>query len=152
ALHPRRARWQIGALIGVLVGAALLGGVLVRGASAAPSTPTPTTFYACVNPAAGGHIAMTTATGTCAPPDTKISWNQTGPAGPAGPQGPQGSQGPQGATGPQGPQGPAGPTQTPQVQEASHSKVIPAMSGSGFATVSCPAGMIATGGGFSTQT
>jgi hypothetical protein len=37
------------------------------------------------------------------------------------------------------------------VQEVVNSKVIPAMSGNGFASVNCPAGMISTGGGFSIQ-
>jgi hypothetical protein len=38
------------------------------------------------------------------------------------------------------------------VQEVSGDKVIPAMSGSGFVALSCPAGTIATGGGYSITT
>jgi hypothetical protein len=41
----------------------------------------------------------------CTPPETQISWNQTGQPGPVGPQGPKGDTG---AAGPAGPQGPAG--------------------------------------------
>jgi hypothetical protein len=85
-------------LLGALVAATLLGALLARGVSAALATETPTTYYPCVN-LAGGHIAMTTARGTYAPPETKISWNQLGPVGPTGPQGPSGPSGPQGPPG-----------------------------------------------------
>jgi hypothetical protein len=84
-----------------------------------------------------------------------------GPAGPAGPQGEPGAAGPagtkgetgerglqgiQGEAGPQGPKGDSGSSQF-QVQMVSTSKTF---SSGGLETVSvtCPAGMIATGGGF----
>jgi hypothetical protein len=69
---------------------------------------------------ANGHLrVIDSATDSCLPGETAISWSQTGPQGPqgaVGPQGPQGAvgpQGPQGAVGPQGPQGAVGP-QGPQ--------------------------------------
>jgi hypothetical protein len=137
-------------LIGSLVGVALLSALAVRVVSAATATPTPTTYYACINLAGGGHIAMTTADGTCHASETKISWNQTGPEGPAGAQGPAGPAGLTGPQGPQGPQGPAGPTQSPRTQTviASEDTIIPAMSGQLGSLAICPAGTVVTGGGY----
>jgi len=72
------------------------------------------TYYACVTTATGA-IDIVSKTATCKSGQTKISWNQAGPAGPAGPKGATGATGPAGpkgatgATGAQGPQGPAGP-------------------------------------------
>src|SRR5215475_13981938 len=93
-------------LISPLVGAVLLFGFLVSGATAAA---TPTTYYACVNPNSGS-IYMVQQNQNCKSPEyTRISWNQTGPAGPGGPAGPAGPQGTQGPAGPAGMQGPEGP-------------------------------------------
>jgi len=46
--------------------------------------------------------------GRCSRSQTRVSWNQQGPAGPQGGQGPQGTVGAQGAQGPAGVQGPPG--------------------------------------------
>lgn len=48
--------------------------------------------------------------GRCKSSQTRVTWNQQGPAGPQGAQGPQGATGAAGATGAQGPQGPVGVT------------------------------------------
>jgi hypothetical protein len=127
ALKPR----FLPRLVSPLVGAVLLGGFLVSGASA---TSTPTTYYACVN-FTSGTIYMIQGDGQCKSSEyTKISWNQTGPAGPPGPQGPQ---------------GPAGPTQTASIQTVvSPVQNIPAMGGQDAAQAVCPTGTVLTGGGF----
>jgi hypothetical protein len=66
--------------IGVLAGAALLGGLTYERAEAN------TTFTGCLN--AGGSITRvaigTSPKGSCSPNETQISWNASGPAGPAG--------------------------------------------------------------------
>jgi hypothetical protein len=68
-----------------------------------------------------------------------------GPAGSQGPAGPQGTTGPVGAQGAIGPQGPAGPPAgLPETVESAPSQE----SGQDRTEdVSCPAGMLATGGG-----
>ena len=72
---------------------------------------------------------------------------QQGPAGPQGPVGPEGPAGPIGPAGPQGPQGEQGPPGLAGVHEV-------AAPGSSDSTdqkresVRCPAGEVATGGGF----
>jgi hypothetical protein len=59
---------------------------------------TGSTINGCYSP--GGALrVLTSASPTCPPGDTVITWSQTGPQGPAGPQG---------GTGPAGPAGPAG--------------------------------------------
>ena len=89
---PRRV-----AVTGVLVAAAMLGGL-----SAAPAEAT--TYTGCLN--SGGEIKRVAIgnvpKGSCSPNETQISWNSDGPAGPPGPPGPAGP------AGPAGPQGPAG--------------------------------------------
>jgi hypothetical protein len=63
-----------------------------------------------------GNLRIIDADGRCLRSETRITWNQEGPAGAQGPAGPQGEVGPAGpqgepgAPGPEGPQGPAGPT------------------------------------------
>ena len=61
-------------------------------------------------------------------------------------QGPRGPQGLRGAPGPRGPAGPAGLTGVGQ--SVSNSGTIPANASDTPVTVNCPAGMVATGGGF----
>ena len=69
---------------------------------------------ACVNKGSGG-MRLVAAGVACQASETRILWNDEGPAGPAGPAGatgpagPAGPAGPVGATGPAGPSGPAGP-------------------------------------------
>jgi hypothetical protein len=67
-----------------------------------------TTFYACVTKSSGA-IRMVSQATTCKTTESKIMWNQTGPAGPAGPKGSAGPEGPAGPSGPQGPAGSVGP-------------------------------------------
>lgn len=124
-------------LVGPIIAAVLLA--LLLAANVAADT-TPATYYACVNQN-NGTIRMTTANGTCNGNETKISWNQVGPAGP---QGPAGATGPQG---PQGPQGPAGLTQHLTLLEADSEEIIvpPGASRAGVAV--CPTGSFAITGG-----
>ncbi|WP_418320651.1 DUF1566 domain-containing protein [Piscinibacter sakaiensis] len=79
---------------------AVLIGMLVL-----PQSAQAETFYACVK---GKKLRMVGADDGCKKKETKISWNDVGPAGPPGPPGPKGDRGPQGAMGPPGPAGPAG--------------------------------------------
>lgn len=64
----------------------------------------------------------------CTTSETKVTWNQTGPAGAPGPAGATGPAGPSGAAGPAGPPGPAGPS-----------------GALGLAGRSCPTGQSVTG-------
>lgn len=86
--------------LGMLTAWSLFG---IPGSAFAQST----TFYACVDGAKGG-IRMVDAATVCGKSESKIQWNDPGPAGPQGPTGPSGATGPTGPTGPQGPAGPAG--------------------------------------------
>jgi Collagen triple helix repeat (20 copies) len=89
---------------------------------------------------------------TCAKSELEVEWNQVGPEGPAGPQGvqgvtgPAGPEGPAGPTGPAGPQGPAGPAGTVNLKQATNNFGI--APGASEATVDCPDGTVATGGGY----
>src|SRR6266851_5996580 len=64
---------------------------------------------ACFKSSSGLLRVIDTATDSCGPSETAISWSQTGPQGPAGPPGANGLPGPQGAVGPAGPAGIQGP-------------------------------------------
>jgi hypothetical protein len=98
---------------------------------------TSTTYYACVN-MHSGTIRMTTADGTCLSTETKINWNQVGPAGPAGPTGP---------TGPMGPAGPAGANQQLTVTSVVGDTITVNPGQSGIAFARCPSNSIALPGG-----
>lgn len=50
-------------------------------------------IHGCYKNATGGLRVIDSATDTCRPNETAISWNQVGPAGATGPQGPQGPSG-----------------------------------------------------------
>jgi len=82
---------------------------------------------ACFKTSSGLLRVIDTATDSCGPSETAISWSQTGPQGPAGPTGANGLPGPQGAVGPagpagaQGPKGDPGPTGAPGPQGAAGS-------------------------------
>jgi hypothetical protein len=56
------------------------------------------TYYACVTNS-NGDIVIVSKTATCKSGQTKIQWNETGPAGP---KGATGAAGPAGQTGPKG--------------------------------------------------
>jgi hypothetical protein len=89
------------------VAAATLGLAAYAGVSAA--TPSPTTFYACMNTSTKvipGSIT-TSSSLTCGKGMAVVSWNSVGPQGP---QGIQGIQGPKGATGSPGAPGTPGST------------------------------------------
>jgi hypothetical protein len=137
--------------LGPIIVAALLALLLATNVGA---DTTATTYYACVNTHLGS-IRMTTASGRCLSAETKISWNQVGPAGPAGlqgatgpagPQGPQGPAGPQGPTGATGPAGPAGGNQHLSISLVSTSPITLAPNVSSIEEVTCPAGTFAIGG------
>src|SRR6266852_2857294 len=63
---------------------------------------------ACINPG-NGMMRLVDSSTACHNNETRVSWNETGPAGPPGPTGPAGPAGPTGATGPAGPTGATGP-------------------------------------------
>jgi collagen triple helix repeat protein len=76
------------------------------------------------------------------------AWVDTGAVrGPEGPAGPQGTQGPQGPQGPQGTQGPAGPSGVLGYEIVVGTPVAIASGAFATATVTCPAGKVALGGG-----
>jgi len=83
-----------------------LGTFLVAG-SASADTPA-RQIEACVLKLTGS-VRIVTAAQSCYSLETRVTWNQTGPAGAQGPAGPAGAAGSQGPAGPAGPQGPAGP-------------------------------------------
>ncbi|MCL2769604.1 MAG: hypothetical protein FWD42_05770 [Solirubrobacterales bacterium] len=142
----------------VVFGASAL---LATGAAAGALAATrggPSTITACVHRHGGGLYLRA----HCARRDRHISWNiqgppgAQGPRGPAGsargsgPRGPQGKPGSQGKPGPpgkqggQGLQGPAGPSTLPRTTIAQATVKADV---NGDATISCPPGAIATGGG-----
>jgi hypothetical protein len=99
-----------------------------------------------------GEIRIVDAAGNCKSNETALSWNVIGPVGPQGPQGdpgPQGPEGPTGPTGPQGPPGPTGPQGAPgQVDMGVFVNDFAIQPGQSRASVSCPDGWEATGGGY----
>jgi uncharacterized protein YjbI with pentapeptide repeats len=72
------------------------------------TTPTTTTYYACVTSKGDIYRVRVGQPYSCIGSDAKISWNQAGPPGPQGLTGPRGIQGVPGTTGPQGVQGEPG--------------------------------------------
>lgn len=111
-------------------------------------------IHGCYLPSSGNLSLATSVPATCRTGFTAISWNQTGPQGLQGVQGipgTNGTNGVDGATGPagldgaQGPTGPAGPAGVTgyQVVTAETTGLNPGDT----ATVSCPAGKHALGGG-----
>jgi hypothetical protein len=67
----------------------------------------------------GGNLRVIDAAGSCKPSETRIQWNEQGPAGAqgaVGPAGPTGAVGPAGPAGAKGETGPAGPTGAPGPQ------------------------------------
>jgi hypothetical protein len=79
-----------------------------------PAAADAAVLEACVNKGSGMMRLVDAAT-NCHANESRVQWNEVGPAGPAGPTGPTGPTGatgptgPTGATGPTGPTGPAGP-------------------------------------------
>lgn len=91
-------------------GAAVLAatGVAVAGfSSGPPPAPSDNVIEACVS-SNNGAVRIVKATDACAPGESRIAWNQTGPTGPKGDQGIQGIQGVQGVRGLTGPKGDKG--------------------------------------------
>ncbi|GIF49541.1 hypothetical protein DFJ67_4818 [Asanoa ferruginea] len=101
------------------------------------------TIYACVNNRTGDVRIPNPFNGggqRCNKGERWVVWNVQGPRGP---------QGERGAPGPRGPAGPAGPAGLTGVgQSVPNSGSIPANSSDTPVTANCPAGMVATGGGF----
>jgi Collagen triple helix repeat (20 copies) len=85
-----------------------IGSVLfLVGAFAPAARSQNVTYYGCVGNLTG-VLRVVSATTVCLSIETKIQWNEIGPAGPIGPAGAAGAKGATGPTGPTGPQGPAG--------------------------------------------
>lgn len=85
-------------LIVALALALVFGGFVIGHASSSEATASPTTYYACVK--AGTMSKVGTSRPTClGKGNTRISWNQVGPAGPAGSPGAAGATGAPGAPG-----------------------------------------------------
>lgn len=107
-------RGRAPAWIGLLLGGALIGGLVTGTAVAATDgSDGDRLIHGCVNPSGNLRIVDSA---TCKQNETLLSWNQRGPVGPQGEKGdkgdtgPQGPQGIPGEPGPSGPPGPAGPT------------------------------------------
>jgi hypothetical protein len=79
--------------------------------------------------------------GSCPAGYVALPWNQTGPQGPAGPAGATGP------AGPQGPQGPAGITSMTTASADMQPFGLPGSPSEPYATATCPAGTVVTGGG-----
>lgn len=118
---------------------------------------------ACYTKSGGTLRVIDSSVTTCKSSETSLAWNQVGQQGPQGIPGAQGETGPQGASGPQGAQGTQGIQGPPGEQGAQGEPGIGGVSGvekvigdqvtiaSGerdTASASCPAGKVATGGGY----
>lgn len=148
-LVPRRP------LLAVLMSAAA---TLVIGGAAYASIPAAGgVINGCYSASSGELQLLTSSTDTCRHSQTAISWNQTGPQGPQGLQGIQGpiglpgtngtngTNGAAGATGPIGPQGTAGSNGVSGYQIVT--LVTTGLNAGDAASVSCPVGKQALGGG-----
>jgi len=95
----------------VRVAAGLAVAALVVGGGAALAAP-PTTggvITACHDNRGQGALRIVAEDAACKANETRLQWNQQGPAGEPGPQGANGLAGPAGPQGPAGERGPAGP-------------------------------------------
>lgn len=127
-------------------------------------------IHACAGP--NGQLRVVAAEEPCRKPETRLSWNQQGPAGLPGQNGAQGEPGPRGDPGPPGPrgeQGPAGPPgargepgeQGPPGPAGSRAvdglEIVTKLSARDSSTwrmlgVNCPTGKVAISGGVSLST
>jgi hypothetical protein len=153
----KRIAWVAAAAVG---GAGLVVGV--AGASVPDADGVIHGCYAKSNNVlqAKGDLRVVDAGVACKSTELPVSWNQQGQPGATGPQGPAGAQGPEGPAGPQGPEGPAGPAgpagpEGPQGPAGGIGAVHEVFDIGSFdsvatkrLTVHCPAGELATGGGF----
>jgi Collagen triple helix repeat (20 copies) len=108
-------RRKIPRILGAIAAASV---ALVAYAGISAATPSPTTFYACMNKTKDvvpGSIT-TSSSLNCGGSQVVVSWNSVGPRGATGSQGPAGPSGPKGPTGSQGPAGPTGPMGAPGSQ------------------------------------
>lgn len=94
--------------IALLVAPLLIAAYYVRAQSAQVIT-------ACVDQKEG-YLRVIDASEACRSGETRLTWNQVGPAGPQGEPGPPGAPGPQGAPGVAGEPGPPGPPGEPGPQ------------------------------------
>lgn len=119
-------------------------------------------IHSCVTKV-GGTVRVVDATNTCLLTESPLDWNVQGAAGPMGPQGPAGpagsggAPGPKGDTGPAGPggpAGPAGPTGPAGGVRGAHEVFVlsPHDANDKYKDVRCPAGEVATGGGYNIET
>lgn len=91
------------------------GNITINGATEPPGA------LRVIDPTITSPAGLPNPAGACQKEETKITWNQKGPAGaqgPGGSQGPPGLPAVQGPPGPQGPAGPQGPPGLPAVQSA----------------------------------
>jgi hypothetical protein len=88
--------------------AVAVAAVVVGGGVAVAAAPDPAgVITGCVN-TGSGHLRVIEATDPCKPNETRIQWNQEGPAGAVGPAGAAGAVGPAGPAGPSGAPGEKG--------------------------------------------
>ncbi len=149
-----KLRWGL-----VAAAAAFAGGTAVVGAQSAGQ------IRACAN--TSGLVKVIGPGASCLPNETPLSWNiqgvpgpkgetgatglrgETGATGPAGPQGETGATGLRGETGATGPAGPPGPTAlTGWLPRVTSNQVFVNPGERVEGTVTCPAGKVATGGGY----
>jgi hypothetical protein len=156
------------------VGASVLALAAASGIAYAAVPDPGGTITACAHNGSGELRLLDPSQSACKQDESRLTWNQTGPTEPAGPQGPAGATGPQGPqgdtgaqgtkgdTGAQGPagsagaagvQGPKGDTGAQGPAATADAVVVDGVSANDdsdvkVAYVPCPAGMIATGGGF----
>src|SRR6476620_2089703 len=101
-LRPVRKKSRALILIGGIVVAGLIGQpVLAQAATGS------TVITGCYD--GQGNLRVIDSNKSCKGGETRIVWNQSGPAGPAGPQGATGATGAKGATGATGATGAIGP-------------------------------------------
>jgi hypothetical protein len=155
-------------LIGVLVALVAAGAGMAAGTIALSEIVGPDgVIHGCYK-VSNGQLRVVPAGTACGSGELAVEWNQTGPqgpqgiqgpqgekgdtgdTGPAGPQGIQGPPGPQGEQGIQGPPGPEGPagTGTLQTIRVQGPTVAVGSLSAGTSVAACPAGWVATGGGF----
>ncbi len=124
-------------------------------------------IHACAGP--DGQLRLVPPEENCRKQETRLTWNQEGPAGLPGLAGAQGEPGPVGEAGPPGPQGmrgergdqgepgPQGPAGTDGAGPAAGLEIVTNLSARDSSTwrvlgVNCPAGKVAISGGVSLST
>jgi hypothetical protein len=136
----RRKYLAIGAAFAA-ISCLVLGGLTLGGVTFASTSSD--TYRACLKAGLLSHVTQT-GTPKCGTGALVVSWDQQGPKGTPGPRGPKGAKG---TTGPPGPSG----TQTLVVESKTFAAAHNTLSDV-TATVTCPAGDVVTGGGYTSTT